>query len=122
MAQYLIPYARHLRWFMRDLRMPRPEAILWRELKGRKQLGCKFERQHPIDRYVVDFYCRALALAIEIDAVARDGRALGYDERRQVRLASLGVTVLRYTDDEVMHNLDGVLTSVRRWLRHRLAR
>jgi very-short-patch-repair endonuclease len=124
MTQHIIPYARHLKIFGRDLRMrmTRAEAILWRELKGRRMFGCAFDRQHPIDHFIVDFYCKSLALVIEVDGITHDNdRAVRYDERRQVRLASLGVTVLRFTDDEVVHNLDGVLTAIRRWVRLRLA-
>jgi very-short-patch-repair endonuclease len=123
MTQHIIPYARHLKIFARDLRMrmTRTEAILWRELKSRRVFGCDFDRQHPIDHFIVDFYCKSLALAIEVDGITHDNDlAVRYDERRQVRLASLGVTVLRFTDDEVVHNLDGVLTAIRRVVRQKL--
>jgi len=123
MSQRITPYARQLKLFTCDLRMrmTRAQAALWRELKGKRVFGCDFDRQHPIDSYIVDFYCRTIALAIEVDGIIQDDeRVVRYDARRQIRLASLGVTVLRFTDDEVMHNMDGVLMAIRRVVRQRL--
>ena len=104
-----------------ELRKPmtRAESIVWNELKGRKLLGCRFERQHPIDRYIVDFYCRELSLAIEVDGLNRDDPPLHqYDRERDVRLRLCGVAVLRFTEDEVVHNLDGVLARIRQSIRY----
>ncbi|MCC6534662.1 MAG: DUF559 domain-containing protein [Burkholderiales bacterium] len=104
-------------------RMSRAEAILWNELKGRKLLGCKFERHCPIDRYVVDFYCERLAVAIEVDAMMQDDpHALRYDHERNVRLRLCGVVVLCFNDDEVIYNLDGVLAKIRQSIRYLPAR
>jgi very-short-patch-repair endonuclease len=101
-------------------RPPRPaQRRLWAELKARKVGGCRFLRQHSIDRYVVDFYCRDVALAIQVDAPNRDDRAACDAEReRDVRLRLCGVAVLRFTDDEVMHNLEGVLARIRQAVRY----
>ena len=95
-----------------------PKGVLWRELQGRQVLGHVFARGYPIERYQVDFYCEALRLAVEVDRIVRnDARALRSGQRRSSRLAVLGIRELRFTDDEVMHNLDGVLASIRRWVR-----
>jgi very-short-patch-repair endonuclease len=102
-------------------RRARSRAILWRELKGR-QLGYAFGRDHPVDRYNVSFYCEALNLVVEIDGIVRDDRRmLRRCDRRLARLRLLGVAVLRFTDDEVVHNIDGVVGSIRRWIRNRPA-
>jgi very-short-patch-repair endonuclease len=100
-------------------RMTPAEAVLWQELKGRKLLGVKFERKRPIDRYVVDFYCVRLGLAIDVDPISTDERFSVHHEReRDVRLRLGGVTVLRFSDDEVVHNLDGVLSRIRQTVRY----
>lgn len=114
----LVPMAARMR-----RRMTRAESILWQSLKGRRLLGAKFERQRPIDRCVVDFYCVRLGLAIDVDPVAVDGRFDVHDEReRDVRLRLSGVTLLRFSDDEVVHDLDGVLSRIRRTIRYLPAR
>lgn len=103
----------------RRKRMTRAEAALWQELKGRKLLGLKFERQHPIDRCVVDFYCARLGLAIEVDPICIESHGGLHREReRDVRLRLSGVTVLRFSDDEVAHNLVGVLSRIRQAVRY----
>lgn len=103
----------------RRKRMSRAEVALWGELKGRKLLGLKFERQRPVDRYVVDFYCARLGLAIEVDPISTDETYSVHREReRDVRLRLVGVTVLRFSDDEVVHNLDGVLSRIRQAVRY----
>lgn len=100
-------------------RMTRAEMALWHELKGRKLLGLKFERRRPVDRYVVDFYCPRLALAIDVDPISTDSNFSVHREReRDVRLRLSGVTVLRFSDDEVVHNLDGVLSRIRGAVRY----
>lgn len=98
-------------------RAPRAAALLWREIGAGRIPGCGFERRYPIDRYTIDFYCRRLELAIEIGAILRDARALRAEQRRTARLAQLGVTVLRFSDEEVIHNLDGVVGTIRRCVR-----
>ena len=84
----------------------------------RKQiLGYDFDRQRPIDRFVVDFYCKDLKLAIEIDGISHAGdEAQTKDRERQARLEELGVRFLRFADDEVRENADGVLESIRQWI------
>ena len=95
------------------------EAILWRELRDKHMLGYVFERGVPIDRYSLDFYCEELGLAVAVDAIIRTNvRLLRNGERRCARLLRLGITVLRFSEDEVAHNLDGVVGSIRRWIRN----
>ncbi len=97
----------------RDLRhnMPSPEIILWPYLQQKGMNGYKFRRQYSIDRYVVDFYCPALKLAVEIDGdshfVSND--EIAYDQERQKSIEALGIQFLRFTNDEVLDNLDNVL-------------
>jgi len=88
------------------------EIALWREIKG-KRLGVRFSRQIPIDQFIVDFYCKDLQLAIEVDGSIHfeEGRQ-EKDRRRQKRLESLGVTVIRFSDIDVKNNIGWVLEEV----------
>lgn len=68
------------------------EVLLWQELKGKQMLGYDFDRQKPIDNYIVDFYCKTLKLAIEIDGQSHENEEVAVnDTKRQKRLESLGV-------------------------------
>ena len=67
----------------------------------------KFLRQKPIDSFIVDFYCSTLRLAIEIDGDSH-AEVLEYDAARTAVLDARGITVIRYSNDEVMKNLEGV--------------
>lgn len=89
------------------------EIALWREIKGKK-LGVRFSRQIPIDRYIVDFYCKDLYLAIEVDGSIhfKEGHQ-EKDMKRQNRLKSLGVTVIRFSDLDVKNNLGRVLEKIK---------
>ncbi len=111
----IITYDARLRNFARELRKngTRAEVRLWRELQGRK-LGVQFHRQVPIDSYIVDFYCHELGLAIEVDGSSHEHpEAYVEDTRRQQRLESLGVTVVRFRDEEVFKNTEGVVGMIR---------
>ncbi|WP_239022791.1 endonuclease domain-containing protein [Pontibacter mangrovi] len=66
------------------------EVILWNELKNKQLLGLDFDRQKPLDNYVVDFYCKELMLAIEIDGDSHD-RSLAEDTARQRELENFGI-------------------------------
>ncbi|MFZ5523836.1 MAG: endonuclease domain-containing protein [Pseudomonadota bacterium] len=84
------------------------ESKMWNEvLRMRHFAEYKLSRQKPIGNYIVDFYCAKLRLAIEIDG---DGHAdaVDYDAVRTASLSTFGVSVIRYTNHEVMHNLEGV--------------
>jgi len=87
------------------------EVILWSRLR-RNQLGYKFRRQHSIGRYIVDFYCPEKKLIIEIDGSQHIETQKEYDEQRDEYLKSLGFTVLRFWDNDVNNNLDGVLMKI----------
>lgn len=77
--------------------------------------GYDFDRQRPIDSYIVDFYCKDLKLAIETDGESHHGKP-EKDEKRDNRLKELGVTVLRFDDLDVRHKLDKVLESIEKWM------
>ncbi len=80
-------------------------------------MGYDFDRQRPIDQFIVDFYCKALHLAIEIDGSSHDSpEAQVRDYQRQVRLEALGVRFLRFRDAYVKQNVDEVCQTIRQWI------
>jgi very-short-patch-repair endonuclease len=85
-----------------------PEYRLWMRLRARQIGGLYFRRQHPVGPYILDFYCGQTKLAIELDGVSHDDCA-AYDAERTEFLNANGVRVVRFTDDEVLKNLDNVL-------------
>jgi len=100
--------AKHLR-----RAMTRAEILLWRYLKAHHLDGLAFRRQAPMGKYVVDFVCHSARIIVELDGETHD-----FDERQQhdaVRdawLASRGYHVLRFTNEDVLSNLEGVLTVI----------
>ncbi len=104
----LVPYAKKLRQNMTP-----GEIALWREVKGKK-LGVRFSRQIPIDQYIVDFYCKNLQLAIEVDgSIHFKDEQQNKDIIRQNRLESLGVVLIRFNDLDVKNNLSLVLEELK---------
>ena len=87
------------------------EIKLWKALRAGNMHGYKFNRQKPLDEFIVDFYCRKLKLVIEVDGESHDDKK-AYDHRRQRRLESLGLHVIRFYDHDVMNHLDGVLYKI----------
>jgi very-short-patch-repair endonuclease len=92
------------------LRSTRAEKRLWKYIKSRS-LGCEFHRQCPIDYYIVDFYCHELMLAIEVDGCSHLLK-VKEDRIRQDKLERLGVRFLRFTDEEVLKDIDNVLRRI----------
>lgn len=89
------------------------EVLLWNELKNDNLWGFDFDRQRCIDNYIVDFYCKDLMLAIEIDGMYHTWEETSVkDEERQKRLESLGVTVIRFMEKEVRADMVNVLRAI----------
>ncbi len=105
-------FAKQLRTQLTDC-----ERLLWRQLRNRGLAGFKFRRQHPWPPYVLDFYCAELRLVIELDGgqhYADAGRER--DRIRTLFLHRQGLEVLRFSNLDVLQNLDGVLTELLRWV------
>ena len=84
------------------------EKKMWFEVLGNKAFqNLKFTRQKPLDHFIVDFYCSKLLLVVEIDGDSHKEQE-EYDKRRTERLNQYGITIVRYTNIDVMQNLDGV--------------
>ncbi|MBU1336659.1 MAG: DUF559 domain-containing protein [Alphaproteobacteria bacterium] len=94
-------------------RMPAPEARLWNALRELRPDGFHFRRQVPLGPYYADFACHGRRLIIEVDGDTHGTTAaLEHDARRDAFIAGQGYRVLRVTNDDVMRNLDGVMTAV----------
>ena len=91
------------------------EVLLWNQIKHRTLLGYDFHRQKPIDRFIVDFFCPELMLAIEIDGVShlQKGEA---DVERHRRLESFGVHLIRFEDRMVKREMPKVLSAIEGWI------
>jgi len=114
MAKF-IPYNPKLKPIARKLRqeLTYGEVLLWNELKGDKLLGFDFDRQRCLDNYIVDFYCKQLMLAIEVDGRYHNGEeALVKDPIRQQKLESFGVKFLRFSEAEVWYDRLNVLRTI----------
>jgi len=99
----------------RELRQESTEAekLLWTELRNRKLNGLKFRRQHPLDKFIVDFYCNEKNLVVELDGGVHDEKInKDYDEARTAMLAGLNIIVLRFNNEEVINDMQGVLKKI----------
>lgn len=98
-------YARYLRHNMTDA-----ERRLWRELRGLKQNGLHFRRQVPIDHYIVDFACLSARVIIEVDGGQHNKQeGIRRDSIRDAYLKEQGFQVLRFWNNDVLQNTEGVM-------------
>ena len=104
-----------LRARAREFRKPLTanEARLWRQLRGRRLCGLKFRRQHPIQRYIVDFYCAKHRLIVEVDGDIHECTDVAlHDRLRGDWLASRGYRILRFTNADVESDVGSVLAQI----------
>lgn len=99
----------------RELRRKQTEAekLLWQKLRNKQLAGLKFFRQYSVGRYILDFYCPTLKLAVELDG-GHHGlpEVAAYDEARSEYLKGLGIEVLRFWNDDVLKEMEGVLLKI----------
>ena len=101
---YFIPYNKDHKTFSRQLRNNSTlgEILLWQKLRAGSMKGYTFNRQKPLDNYIVDFYCKPLNLVIEVDGGYHyEAEQLVKDKERQKLLEEMGLYFLRFHDDEV---------------------
>ncbi len=89
------------------------ECLLWRRLRNRRLEGVKFRRQQPIEEYIVDFVSFDKKLVIELDG-GQHSENPGYDAQRDACLRANGFLVLRFWNNDVIENIDGVLEGIRK--------
>ena len=123
MGHSIIPYNSILRERARASRknMTRGEVLLWTKLSRKQMCGYDFDRQRPIDDYIVDFYCKELLLAIEVDGWSHAVKGAN-DVARQKRLESLGIGFLRFTERDVVADLQSVADQIEMWVQRETAR
>ena len=111
-------YNKHLKKYAHANRfsMTKAEACLWKyALSKRQMLGSGFRRQRPIDKYIVDFVCLELNLIIEVDGYSHQlSENEAKDRIRQDHLESLGYTVIRFKDEEVLNSMNQVREAIQR--------
>ncbi len=109
------PYNKNLKERSRELRssMTDAEIALWEKVRRRQLYGLQFHRQKTIGNCIVDFYCPTAQLVVEIDGGQHyrpEGKLL--DAKRDAYLKSLGLFVLRFSNLDVLRNIDGVMTTI----------
>ncbi|MEQ8757787.1 MAG: DUF559 domain-containing protein [Coleofasciculus sp. G1-WW12-02] len=87
------------------------EACLWNALRRRQLAGLKFRSQHPVGRFIVDFYCPSCKLVIEVDGDIH-AQQKDYDDARTEQLQAFGYRVLRFTNEAVLNDLQAVLAHI----------
>ncbi|MGV3612235.1 MAG: endonuclease domain-containing protein [Fluviicola sp.] len=108
-------YNPKLKEYARELRtetVSKAEKRIWKGLLSRKQTGERFLRQRPIYNFIVDFFAPEIGLIIEIDGNSHLNKG-DYDRYREDKLISLGYTLIRFTEGDVMNNLDVVIEKTR---------
>jgi very-short-patch-repair endonuclease len=103
-------YNKNLKDFARELRsetVSKAEKYQWKSVLSRNQTGERFLRQRPIDNFIVDFFAPSLGFILEIDGSSHFNRG-NYDFYRQKKLESLGYVFLRFTEGDVINNVDVV--------------
>ena len=115
----IIPYNSKLKEFARLLRnnSTKSEIKLWQAIKGKQLKGYDFHRQKPLLEFIADFYCHELALVIEVDGFTHEFEETNRkDKYKQKELEKAGLTVLRFTDEEVFSELDKVILEIENYI------
>ncbi len=87
------------------------EQALWQRLRANRLTGLHFRRQQLVDGFIVDFYCHAAALVVEVDGLVHSDQTVADQERDDV-LRGHGLSILHVTNDEVEHDIEGVLQRI----------
>lgn len=101
----------------RELRVTstKAEKVLWEYLRNRNLGGLKFRRQHPIDKFIADFYCHEKKIVVELDGAIHDDKMNAqYDEARTYELNGSGIKVIRFRNSEVENNISLVIEEIKR--------
>lgn len=95
-------------------RMTPAEQKLWQAVRAKKLEGYKFRRQHPIKKFILDFYCHEAKLGIELDGEYHENAVQKfYDTDRSAILEELGILIIRFSNREVLENLEQVLKTIK---------
>jgi len=119
MQRKIIPYNPKLKELAKQLRqnMTFSEVKLWNELKNGQMMGYDFDRQRPIGNYFVDFFCKDLQLALEVDGITQlDEKVIAKDFVRQEDIESYGVSFLRFEALLVVNKVEAAVREIRNWI------
>ena len=111
----IIPYNPKLKELARQLRnnSTKAEVFLWQKIKRKQYFGYDFHRQKPSDNYILDFFCNELMLGIEIDGYSHEiVEVYNKDLVKEAKMKSLGISLLRFTDNQVFDDMDNVLRAI----------
>ena len=94
--------------------MPKAEIVLWKKLRAKQVNGHRFRRQYGVGKYVLDFYCPGLMLAVEIDGDShfKDDESKERDMKRQGFIEKQGISFLRFTNNDVYRKSEGILMAI----------
>ena len=115
----IIPYNPRLKELARRLRnnSTKSEIKLWQCLKGKQMHGYDFHRQKPIGNFILDFFCHELMLGIELDGITHHFEDVQIrDKIKESKLNDLGITVLRFKDEDVYYRIEDVLEAIERYV------
>lgn len=94
------------------------EKVLWQQLRNRKLDDLKFRRLHPVDIFILDFYCHEKKLAIEVDGgIHNSEEQKEWDENRTYELNEFGITVLRFSNEDVIDKTESVINSITEFIK-----
>ena len=97
------------------------EKVLWQQLRNRQIYNLKFRRQHPVDKFILDFYCHERRLAVEVDGgIHNQESQREWDENRTFELNEFGINVLRFTNEDVVDKTEFVIDSIKTFLNSKL--
>jgi len=116
---YYLPYNKDLKEFSRRLRNNSTpgEILLWLQLRAGSMMGYTFNRQKPLHRYIVDFYCKPLKLVIEIDGAYHfEPEQRVKDSKRQKLLEEMGLNFLRFSEQQTRKDMNLVLNTIRNYI------
>lgn len=111
----MLPYNKNLKTLARELRknMTDAERRLWSKIRRKQLKGCQFYRQKNIGDYIVDFYCPAAKLIVELDGGQHySEKYREKDEARDKFLSGLGFKVLRFSNSDALKNIEGVVEEI----------
>jgi very-short-patch-repair endonuclease len=99
----------------KELRKDETEAekLLWAKLNKNQIMGLQFRRQHPVNRFIADFYCAKLKLVIEVDGSIHElPENQDYDIGRSEILNDFGITVMRFSNDQIIEDIKGTVSQI----------
>ncbi len=111
----MLPYRKDLKPLARQSRNNPTEAEkqFWRKVRGKQVNGLAFYRQKPIGGFIVDFYCPKLKLVVELDGGGHGmPEQIAYDRKRSETLKKMGLRELRFSNQDILKNIEGVLRMI----------